>query len=139
MTQAVKEIESNLNDRKHLILCIEDNRASVALLHAILDVRPDVELISAMQGQLGIDLARKHRPALILLDLGLPDLTGEEILAKLRGSDNTRHIPAVVTSADTDPERINALLDQGANAYLSKPLDVPEFCQVVEEQISQDH
>jgi CheY-like chemotaxis protein len=134
MTQA-----DDLRDGKHIILCIEDNRANLALLRAILDVRPDLELVSAMQGQLGIDLARKHLPALILLDLHLPDLPGQEVLAKLRSNEDTQHIPVVVTSADTSPGRIKALLEQGADAYLSKPLDIIEFCRVVDEQISRRH
>jgi CheY-like chemotaxis protein len=124
-------------DVKRLILCIEDNPANLALVRAILDVRPNIELISALQGQLGIDLARKHLPALILLDLHLPDLTGQEVLAKLRSNEDTRHIPVVVTSADASPGRIKALLEQGADAYLTKPLDIIEFCRVVDEQINQ--
>ena len=139
MTQSVKEIQSDLRNRKHIILCIEDNRANLALLRAILDIRPDLELVGATQGQLGIDLARKHLPALILLDLHLPDLPGQEVLAKLRSNEDTQHIPVVVTSADASPARIEALLEQGADAYLVKPLDILEFCRVVDEQISRRH
>jgi CheY-like chemotaxis protein len=73
------------------------------------------------------------------LDLHLPDIPGQEVLAKLRGNDETRHIPVVVTSADANPGRIKALLEQGADAYLSKPLDIIEFCRVVDQQISQRH
>lgn len=122
---------------KRVVLCIEDNRANVALLRAILEVRSDLELIIAMQGQVGIDLAGKHLPALILLDLHLPDLSGQEVLSKLRSSPDTQDIPVIVTSADASPARIQELLEQGANAYLSKPLDIVEFCRVVDEQISQ--
>ena len=122
---------------KRVVLCIEDNRANVALLRAILEVRSDLELIIAMHGQVGIDLAGKHLPALILLDLHLPDLSGQEVLSKLRSSPDTQDIPVIVTSADASPARIQELLEQGANAYLSKPLDIVEFCRVVDEQISQ--
>jgi CheY-like chemotaxis protein len=122
---------------KRVVLCIEDNRANLALVRAILDVRPDLELVSAMRGQEGIDLARKHLPAVILLDLNLPDIQGQEVLSQLRSSSETRHIPVVVTSADASPARMRAVLDEGANAYLSKPLDIVEFCTVLDEQISQ--
>jgi CheY-like chemotaxis protein len=122
---------------KRVVLCIEDNRVNVALLRAILEVRSDLELITALQGQLGIDLAGKHLPALILLDLHLPDLSGQEVLSKLRSSPDTQDIPVIVTSADASPARIHELLEQGANAYLSKPLDIVEFCRVVDEQMSQ--
>ena len=126
-----------MDDNKRVILCIEDNLANIALLRAILDVRPDLELISARQGELGIDLARKHLPALILLDLQLPDIAGQEVLAKLRSSVDTQHIPIVVTSADASPERMKALVEQGADVYLTKPLDILQFCKVVDEQIGQ--
>lgn len=125
-----------MDDEKRVILCIQDNRSNIALLRAILDVRPDLELISTMEGRLGIDLARKHRPALIVLDLQLPDLPGHEVLAKLRSSEDTHHIPIVMTSAHDTPERIKGLLEQGAAAYLTKPLDILEFCRVLDEQIS---
>src|SRR4030095_5861428 len=128
------EVSSN---GKRVVLCIEDNAANVALLRAILDVRPDLKLISAPQGQLGIDLAATHPPALIVLDLNLPDLPGHEVLAKLRSNVQTRDIPVVVTSSHAPPARIQALLEQGADAYLIKPLDIVEFCRVVDEQISQ--
>ena len=126
-----------LSNGKRVVLCIEDNAANVALLRAILDVRPDLKLISAPQGQLGIDLACTHLPALIVLDLNLPDLPGHEVLAKLRSNEQTRDIPVVVTSSHATPARIQALLEQGADAYLIKPLDIKEFCRVVDEQISQ--
>ncbi len=126
-----------MDEEKRVILCIEDNRANIALLRAILDVRPDLELISAMQARLGIDLARTHRPALIVLDLALPDLPGQEVLAKLRSSTDTQHIPVVVTSAHHPPALIKTVLEQdAAAAYLTKPLDILEFCRVLDEQIS---
>ena len=122
---------------KRVVLCIEDNRANLALVRAILDVRPDLELVSAMRGQEGIDLARKHLPALIILDLNLPDLPAQEVLCQLRSNPATQHIPIVVMTADASPARMQALLDQGADAYLTKPLDIVEFCRVLNEQISQ--
>ena len=125
-----------MDEEKRVILCIEDNRANIALLRAILDVRPDLELISAMQGRLGIDLARAHRPALIVLDLALPDLPGQAVLAKSRSSADTQHIPVVMTSAHHTPARIKTVPEQGAAAYLTKPLDILEFCRVLDEQIS---
>ena len=69
---------------KRTILYIEDNLSNLTLIEEILGEQPQAELISAMQGKLGLDLARKHLPDLILLDLHLPDLTGPEVLAQLR-------------------------------------------------------
>jgi CheY-like chemotaxis protein len=120
---------------KRKILYIEDNLSNLTLVEEILRDQPETELIGAMQGQLGLDLARKHSPDLILLDLHLPDLPGWEVLAQLRRDEATRHIPIVVISADATARQIERLLAAGAHAYLTKPLDVAQFLQVVEETI----
>src|SRR5215207_9244434 len=67
-------------EQRALVLYIEDNLANVSLLQRVFDDRADIEIMSAMQGRLGVELARQHQPAMILLDLHLPDLQGEEIL-----------------------------------------------------------
>jgi CheY-like chemotaxis protein len=118
---------------KRRILYIEDNLSNLTLVEEILRDQPEIELISAMQGQLGLDLARKHSPDLILLDLHLPDLPGWEVLAQLRRDEVTRGIPIVVISADATARQIERLMAAGAHAYLTKPLDVSEFFRVVEE------
>jgi CheY-like chemotaxis protein len=91
-----------------------------------------VELVAAMQGRLGVDLAREHRPALILLDLHLPDLSGDEVLRQLRDDPATRGIPVAILSADATPGQVRRLLAEGAHSYLTKPLDVAELRQLVE-------
>ncbi len=119
---------------KHTLLYIEDNLSNLTLVEEIPAEQPEIDLIAAMQGQLGLDLARKHLPDLILLDLLLPDLTGGELIKRqLRRDERTRHIPVVVTSADATANQINALMVAGAHVYLTKPLDVPEFLQVIDE------
>ncbi len=73
------------------MLYIEDNLSNLRLVERILERRPAVRLLSAMQGRLGLDLARQHRPDLILLDLHLPDISGEQVLRELRaGRSHTR-------------------------------------------------
>ena len=98
----------------------------------MLEEKPEIELMTAMQGKIGLDLARKHFPDLILLDLHLPDLPGWEVLSQLKADKTTRNIPAVVISADATAHQINRLMDAGARAYLTKPLDVEEFFRVLE-------
>jgi CheY-like chemotaxis protein len=109
------------------ILYVEDNVANVQLLEGIVSRRPGVSLLTTMQGQLALDLARAHRPGLILLDLHLPDIPGQEVLARLRLDPDTREIPVVILSADATSRRIERLLAQGAHAYLTKPFDVAEL------------
>ncbi len=98
--------------------------------------RPDVRLLATMQGRLGLDLAREHRPDLILLDLHLPDLPGEEVLARLRQGEHTRTTPVIVLSADATPRRVEALRELGAADYLTKPIDVPRFFRVLDANLA---
>jgi CheY-like chemotaxis protein len=84
-----------------------------------------------MQGGIGFDLARKHCPDLILLDLHLPDVSGEDTLRLLREDARTARIPVVIVSADATAGQIKRLLAAGANEYLTKPLDVKRFLKVV--------
>ena len=118
-------------DRK--VLYIEDNLSNLSLVEQMLADEAGVQLITAMQGQLGLDLARKHQPNLILLDLHLPDLPGWEVLNRLQKDESTAHIPVVVVSADATPRQIERLKTAGATAYLTKPLEMTEFYDVVGE------
>jgi CheY-like chemotaxis protein len=115
----------------HTLLQIEDNPANLKLVERVLENMPDVNLISAPQGRLGVDLARQHQPDAILLDLNLPDLSGFEVLRILRADPATRDIPVIVISADATRDQIKRLLDAGARAYVTKPLEVAQFVQVV--------
>jgi PAS domain S-box-containing protein len=117
------------------ILYIEDNLSNLNLVEQMLAERSHIELLTAMQGGLGIDLARQHSPDLILLDLHLPDLRGHEVLARLRKDKTTQHIPVVVISADATAGQIQRLMKAGAHSYLTKPLDIAEFFRVVDEAL----
>jgi CheY-like chemotaxis protein len=117
------------------ILYIEDNTANLKLIERALDHRPRFSLLSAMQGRMGLDLARQHQPDLVLLDLHLPDIAGEELLRLLRADPRTRDIPVIVVSADATPGQIRNLLALGARAYLTKPLDMRHFFEVVDDAL----
>ena len=86
----------------------------------------------AGSGQLGIDLARQHRPALILLDLHLPDLSGEVVLQRLRAEPETAAIPVYVLSADAHPGTVRRLVVSGAAGYLPKPLNLRDVLELVD-------
>jgi signal transduction histidine kinase/CheY-like chemotaxis protein len=110
---------------------IEDNLSNLELVERLFERVGNVTLIPAMQGQLGIELAARHRPQLVLLDLHLPDLDGDEVLRRLRRDERTKHIPVIVLSADATAARIERLKQDGAAEYLTKPLDVHEFLGAV--------
>jgi CheY-like chemotaxis protein len=118
--------------RAATMLYIEDNLANLSLVETILLSRPGWQVIPALQGQLGVELAREHLPDVILLDLHLPDIPGEEVLRRLRADTRTALIPVIVVSADATPSSLQRLLLGGANAYLTKPLDVDDFLREVE-------
>jgi CheY-like chemotaxis protein len=108
------------------VLYIEDNLSNMQLVERVMR-RRGVHLITAMRPQLGLDLAGEHHPDLVLLDLHLPDMPGQEVLGRLHADPRTADIPVVILSADARPSLIRQLLEQGARAFLTKPLDVREL------------
>jgi CheY-like chemotaxis protein/anti-sigma regulatory factor (Ser/Thr protein kinase) len=118
------------------ILYIEDNLSNLNLVESILSRHSEYRLLSAMQGRRGLELAREHSPDLILLDLHLPDMLGDEVLEHLREGSRTRTIPVVMLSADATPRQIERLLEAGAKDYLTKPLDVKHFLKVLDENLT---
>jgi PAS domain S-box-containing protein len=118
------------------VLYIEDNLSNVRLMEDIFAIRPELKLVTAVQGQLGLDLAREHRPNLIFLDLHLPDLPGHQVLRRLRSDPRTRAIPVIVISADTTTGQVKRLLEAGAQDYLTKPIDVKKLLTVLDEHLS---
>ncbi|MDQ7829191.1 MAG: response regulator, partial [Armatimonadota bacterium] len=118
--------------RRARIVYIEDNLSNLKLLQRVLAHRPEVELLPAIQGRLGLDLIREHRPDLVLLDLHLPDMPGDEVLRRLQAQPQTREIPVVVISADATPHQIERLRAMGAQEYLTKPLDVRRLLELLD-------
>jgi PAS domain S-box-containing protein len=115
-----------------VLLYIEDNPSNIVLVTHILERRPGIELICAKTGALGLEMAREHRPDLILLDLHLPDSHGAEVLARLIADPRTTSIPVVMLSADAAPGKRVEMLAAGARAFITKPLDVRNFLSVVD-------
>lgn len=113
------------------VLYIEDNLSNLRLIERIVEQWPDIKLLSAMQGSIGFELAVKHYPDLVLLDLHLPDVHGEKVLEWLRQDPRTRDTPVIIISADATPREAERLLDLGANTYITKPIDVKQFVNIV--------
>lgn len=123
------------SEQKRTILYIEDNLSNLTLIEQMLEERPEIEILSAVQGRVGLDLARKYSPDLVLLDLHLPDLPGWEVMSQLKADPSTAHIPVVVISADATARQVRRLLKGGALNYLTKPLDVAEFFAVLDQVV----
>jgi CheY-like chemotaxis protein len=125
----------DLEPMVHTILYVEDNETNFRLTERILEDRPNLELLWAPNGQDALELACKHSPTLILLDLNLPDIHGSEVLARLRNNSLTSHIPVIILSADASPSRIEKMLQAGARNYLTKPFEIKRLLCLVDETI----
>jgi len=119
--------------RRHTIVYIEDNLSNLRLVERVVTQGDDVDLIASMQGGLGVELVREHQPDLVLLDLHLPDIPGEEVLRRLQDDLRTAAIPVVVLSADATSGKADLVLAAGARAYLTKPLDLVELKRLVDD------
>jgi PAS domain S-box-containing protein len=114
------------------VLYIDPHIESTSLLEDILSSRMQIRLLRAMQGQLGFELARSQRPDLILLDPELPDLSGEELLHRLRELPETRDIPVVTLSAETDGAQARRFRELGARSCLPKPVNAAQLLAAID-------
>ena len=116
------------------VMYVEDNMSNIRLVEKVLARRPGISLIVAMEGRSAIRLAVEHLPDLILLDLHLPDVSGEDVLRELKGDPRTAGIPVVMLSADATPGRLKQLVKRdGAAGFLTKPFDIPGLFDVIDE------
>ena len=109
------------------VLYIEDNPANVELVTRFLRGKPNIRLRSEASGRAGIESATRDVPDLILLDLHLPDMHGDQVLSELKAEPATAAIPVVVLSADASRAVVHRLLASGALAYLTKPIELAEL------------
>ena len=114
------------------LLYVEDNPANLKLVEQLIARRPDMRLLSARDGNTGIELARANLPEVILMDINLPGISGIEALSILRGDPATSHIPVVALSANAMPRDIEKGLQAGFFRYLTKPIRVNEFMDTLE-------
>jgi PAS domain S-box-containing protein len=118
----------------HTVLYIEDSLANLDLVRAVL-AGTGARVLTARDGRSGFSLARQQHPDLILLDMHLPDLGGEQILAAIASESGLREIPVIVLSADATRDRKRATFDQGAVAYLTKPFDTSSLVDSIEQAL----
>ncbi|HKT02132.1 MAG TPA: response regulator [Rugosimonospora sp.] len=114
------------------VLYIDDSPTMTILVERIVSGIPGVAFGSAPDGRTGLERAARLQPDLVLLDLRLPDLGGEQVLARLRADRSTRAIPVIVLTAETDPAVHHRLLAGGAQWILTKPFEVTDLLRVVD-------
>ncbi len=120
-------------DSGRTVLYVEDNVVNIELMQGFFTrLRPGIHLVSTMLGELALELAREHSPRLILLDVNLPDIDGDEVMKRLRADASTRTIPVVMVSADAIPSGIDRFLEAGAIGYITKPIAVARLLEFVD-------
>jgi PAS domain S-box-containing protein len=118
--------------RRHTLLYVEDNQANMKLVEQLIARRPDLQLLTAVNGTLGIEIARSAQPTVILMDINLPGISGVEALKVLRVDPSTAHIPVVALSANAMPRDIEKGLQAGFFRYLTKPIKINEFMHTLD-------
>lgn len=116
----------------HTVLYVEDNPANLKLVEQIITRYPDLRLLSAVTGDSGIQIARNSQPEVILMDINLPGIGGLEALKILRADPATTHIPVIAISANAMPRDIKKNLEAGFFRYITKPIKVNEFIEVLD-------
>jgi CheY-like chemotaxis protein/nitrogen-specific signal transduction histidine kinase len=132
MDISIAERKDDLNSDQTKILYIEDNEDNWSLVKQILELGPNVRLISTAYGNKGIQMADKSHPDLILLDLNLPDLNGDEVVEILKKRPSTQDIPICILSADTQTSQITRMKSMEVADYLVKPHDIAQFLAVID-------
>ena len=118
--------------RLRTLLYVEDNTANLALVEQLIARRADIRLLTAVNGSLGIELARASRPDMILMDINLPGISGIEALKILREDPATAHIPVVALSANAMQRDTKKGMEAGFFSYLTKPIKVNEFMDALD-------
>ena len=113
------------------VLYVEDNPANLKLVEEIISFRPDLKLISAPDGHLGIELARAHQPDIILMDINLPGMNGMDAVKLLRNDPRTAQIPVIALTANAMPRDVEKGLAAGFFRYLIKPINIDEFTDAI--------
>lgn len=117
------------------ILYVEDNLSNIRLVERILEHRQGIKLLTCMQGRMALEISRDHQPDIILLDIHLPDMTGQEVLESIKADPMTKSIPVVIISADASAGTLERLMEAGANGYLTKPIEVRRFLRMLDDTL----
>jgi signal transduction histidine kinase/AmiR/NasT family two-component response regulator len=127
---ALAPIQTNASLRT--LLYVEDNPANLMLIEDLIARRPDIRLLSARDGNRGVEIARTARPDVIVMDINLPGISGITALRILAEDPTTAHIPVIALSANAIPRDIEKGLEAGFFRYLTKPIKVNEFMETLD-------
>jgi CheY-like chemotaxis protein len=129
---AAAQAQAQAGAQLRTLLYVEDNPANLMLVEDLVARRPDIRLLSAADGNRGVEIARASRPDVILMDINLPGISGIQALKILRADPATAHIPVIALSANAIPRDIEKGLQAGFFRYLTKPIKVNEFMDTLD-------
>ncbi len=115
----------------NVVLIVEDNAQNMMMMRDLLQVQ-GYEVLQACNGRQGWDLAREHRPDLILMDIQLPDVSGLEVTKWLKADENLKSVPIIAVTAFAMKGDRELMLRMGCDGYVSKPISVPDFLRILE-------
>ena len=127
----IRQKTAKKSDKRKIVLIIDDDRAFVKMVKTNL-LRLRYEVLTALTGEQGIDLAIKRKPDLIILDVILPGIKGREVCAKLKEDSEAKDIPVIFLTVKDSAEDIKAELEAGAIAHLTKPVSAHELLAEVQ-------
>lgn len=120
------------------VLIVEDNALNLKLFDDLLTYHGYTTMVTGL-GQKALELARQHKPDLILMDIQLPDISGVEAARQLKADEDTRAIPIIAVTAFAMSGDREKVLASGCDDYLAKPFNVQEFLRIVEQYTSGNH
>jgi CheY-like chemotaxis protein len=121
------QVRGQKNEARRTLLYVEDNPANLLLVEQIMLEQPHISMFSARDGNHGVEMARAHRPDVILMDINLPGISGIEAMNILRKDQTTMHIPIIALSANAMLQEIKLVQEAGFFSYLTKPIKINEF------------
>lgn len=126
------DVELKQTPSEFTVLQIENNQANAELVTQLIARRMDLKLLTATHGLQGIEMARTHQPALILMDMMMPQLSGLDTLTMLHADVETSHIPVIIVSSNAFPGVDEKCLAAGALAYLTKPYKIEDLMALID-------
>lgn len=120
------------------ILIVEDNELNMKLFNDLLE-SIGYNIIQTASGLNAVDLAREHKPDLILMDIQLPEVSGLEVTKWLKADDELAHIPVVAVTAFAMKGDEEKILEGGCEAYISKPISISKFLATIESFVAKEN
>ena len=127
------QVPPDVKPEKFKVLYVEDNAANLKVVQAMLRNQPDMTLLSATNGESGLELAQRYLPAVILLDIHLPGMDGYAVLKELKNHPETHDIPVIALSADAMPFDVERGTAAGFQHYLTKPVKLQELVKTIDQ------